>query len=35
MTTILLHWNGTAWSRVAYPMGVGIDELASDGYGGA
>lgn len=35
VTTILLHWNGTAWTRVAYPKGVGIDELASDGYGGA
>ena len=38
MTTILLHWNGTAWSIVPFPKGVGtggIYGLASDGHGGA
>jgi hypothetical protein len=34
-TTILLHWNGNAWSRVPVPKGVGIVGLSSDGYGGA
>jgi hypothetical protein len=31
----VLHWSKGAWKNVAYPKGVGIDELASDGYGGA
>ncbi len=34
VTTILLHWNGKAWSKVSVPKGVNVDGLASDGHGG-
>lgn len=35
-TIVLLHWNGTAWSKVSLPKGVNLDGgLASDGHGGA
>ena len=34
MTTVLLHWNGRAWSKVPVPKGVNIYGLASDGHGG-
>jgi hypothetical protein len=33
--TVLLHWNGTAWSKVPLPKGVVVDGLASDGHGGS
>jgi hypothetical protein len=33
--TILLHWNGKAWSRVAFPSGdSALSPVASDGDGG-
>ena len=33
--TILLHWNGKAWSRVAFPyLGSAFSPIASDGHGG-
>jgi hypothetical protein len=32
--TVLLHWNGKTWSKVAAPKGVHFDGLASDGHGG-
>ncbi len=33
--TILLHWNGRAWSRVAFPyLGSAFSPVASDGDGG-
>jgi hypothetical protein len=32
--TVLLHWNGRAWSKVALPNGVNVYGLASDGHGG-
>ena len=33
--TILLHWNGKAWSRVAFPYpGSVLSPVASDGHGG-
>jgi hypothetical protein len=33
--TILLHWNGKAWSRVAFPdAGSALSPVASDGHGG-
>ena len=33
--TILLHWNGKAWSRVAFPYaGSASSPVASDGHGG-
>ena len=33
--TILLHWNGKAWSRVAFPYPGGASSpVASDGHGG-
>lgn len=35
VTTILLHWNGKAWSRVPVPKGLNLGSLASDGHGGA
>jgi hypothetical protein len=35
VTTVLLHWNGKAWSTVPVPKGVGIYGLASDGHGGS
>ena len=34
LTTVLLHWNGTAWSKVPLPRGVNVNGLASDGHGG-
>jgi hypothetical protein len=34
VTTVLLHWNGRAWSKVPLPNGVNIYGLASDGHGG-
>ena len=34
-TSVLLHWNGKAWSKAAVPSGVGRGALASDGHGGA
>ena len=35
-STILLHWNGSAWSRVSLPKALNADVygLASDGHGG-
>jgi hypothetical protein len=35
VTTVLLHWNGTAWSKVPLPKGVNVYGLASDGHGGS
>ena len=33
--TILLHWNGKAWARVAFPyLGSAFSPIASDGHGG-
>ena len=33
--TILLHWNGKVWSRVAFPYpGSASSPVASDGHGG-
>ena len=33
--TILLHWNGKVWSRVAFPYtGSAVSPVASDGHGG-
>jgi hypothetical protein len=33
--TIILHWNGKAWSRVAFPyVGSAFSPVASDGHGG-
>jgi len=33
--TILLHWNGKAWSRVAFPyLGSAFSPVTSDGHGG-
>jgi hypothetical protein len=34
VTTVLLHWNGSAWSRVPLPKAVNVYGLASDGHGG-
>jgi hypothetical protein len=34
-TTVLLHWNGRAWSKVPLPKGVNVHGLASDGHGGS
>jgi hypothetical protein len=34
VTTVLLHWNGKAWSPVPLPKGVNVYGLASDGHGG-
>jgi hypothetical protein len=34
VTTVLLHWNGKAWSKVPLPKGVNVYGLASDGHGG-
>ena len=34
VTTVLLHWNGSAWSKVPIPKGVNVYGLASDGHGG-
>jgi hypothetical protein len=33
-TTVLLHWNGRAWSKVPLPKGVNVYGLASDGHAG-
>jgi hypothetical protein len=35
VTTVLLHWNGAAWSKVPLPKGVSPCGLASDGHGGS
>lgn len=35
LSTVLLHWNGKAWSRVPLPKGVKVYGLASDGHGGS
>jgi hypothetical protein len=35
VTTVLLHWNGKAWSKVPVPNGLNLGALASDGHGGA
>jgi len=35
VTTILLHWNGKAWTKVPVPEGLNPGSLASDGHGGA
>jgi hypothetical protein len=35
LTYLLLHWNGTAWSKVPLPKGVSVYGLASDGHGGS
>lgn len=35
VTTVLLHWNGKAWSKAAVPKGINVGALASDGHGGA
>jgi hypothetical protein len=33
--TILLHWNGKVWSRVAFPYaGSAVSPVSSDGHGG-
>jgi hypothetical protein len=33
--TVLLHWNGKAWSRVKFPyVGNALTPVASDGHGG-
>ena len=34
VTTVLLHWNGRAWSKVPLPKEVNVYGLASDGHGG-
>jgi hypothetical protein len=34
VTTVLLHWNGRAWSKLPLPKGVVAYGLASDGHGG-
>jgi hypothetical protein len=34
-TTLVLHWNGSAWSKVPVPRGVSVYGLAGDGHGGA
>jgi len=34
VATVLLHWNGRAWSRVPLPKEVNVYGLASDGHGG-
>jgi hypothetical protein len=34
VSTVLLHWNGRAWSKVPLPKAVNVYGLASDGHGG-
>jgi hypothetical protein len=33
-STVLLHWNGRAWSKVPLPKQVNVYGLAGDGHGG-